>query len=251
MIDFLVTSKARRRLLLLLWSEGACGSASALAERAGIGFASAYRELQAMRRLDLVRTGRQGAALTFTANRAHPLADALMKLLAPARVEPALGPDDAQLRSRLAALGAPVLAAQRTKARPRNVEETLVAGVALAHRDPAIARALPVTFFRQRERIDPERLVELARDRAEKAAVGMFLELTTKVSGDPRFASWARKLRDRRVHTRRPFFYTRAGLLRGKQAPDRSPAAAHRWGYRLDLALPDLQSMFEKAQRGS
>ncbi len=251
MLDYLVTSKARRRLLLLLWVEGAHGSASALADRAGVGFASAYRELQAMRRLDLVSTQREGGALAFAANQAHPMADTLVKLLSPTSLTPTLDPNDAEVRSQLAALGAPVLAEHRKTARGGSVEETLVDGVVLAHRDPAVARAMPVTFFRQRDQVDPDRLLELARDRAEKAAVGMFLDLTTEVSGDRRFAGWARKLRDRRVHTRRPFFYTRGAALRGKQLRDSSPALAHRWGYRFDLALDDLQSMFDKAKRAS
>ncbi len=246
-LDFLVTSKARRRLLLLLWMEDAHGSASALAERAAVGFASAYRELQKMVRLDLVTTDRTDGALEYRANRQHPLANTLMSLLtAPARV---VDSKSSRVRTRLAALGAPVLAEQRKSGNASSLEESLVDGVVLAHQDPAVARTMPVTFFRQRDRVDPHRLAALARSRAEKAALGMFLELTTAVSGDRRFAAWAKRLRDRRVHTQRPFFYTRAASLRGNEMRDLGPALTHRWGYRLDLSLDDLQSMFDKAQR--
>jgi hypothetical protein len=249
MLDFLVTSKARRRLLLLLWSEGASGSASELAERAGVGFASAYRELQAMRRRELVVCERRQAALVFSANHGHPLGSALRALLAHPPVQPADRAGEST-RARLAALGAPVMAKRSPK--PRGpVEESLVAGVALAHKDPAVARALPVAFYRQRDRLDPARLVAAARAHSEKAAVGFYLDLTAQLCGDRRFSAWAKPLRDRRVHTRRPFFYTRAALLQAEGQADHSPAVAHRWGFRLGMTLGDFQSLFDKVQRAS
>ena len=249
MLDFLVTSKARRRLLLLLWSEDVSGSATKLAERAGVGFASAYRELQSMRRLELVVSERRDGALVFSANRRHPLAASLMALLAET------GPsaprrEDTVTRAQVAALGAPVVVARKVKRAPP-VEETLVAGVVLAHRDPAVARSLPVAFFRQADHLDVDRLLTLARERSEKAAVGMFLDLTAALSGDRRFAAWAREFRDRRVHASRPFFHTRAATLQAAAQPDRSPALARRWGFRLDLSLDDFRSLFDKAQRAA
>jgi hypothetical protein len=248
-LDFLVTSKARRRLLVLLWSEDASGSASQLATLADVGFASAYRELQAMRRLELVKTARRDGATSFSANRAHPLAGALERLLVPAEPSTHRRSDDA-VRERVSALGAPVIV-HRTPARQVAVEETLVDGVALAHKDPALARSLPVAFYRQRDHLDPERLATLARASSEKAAVGLFLDLTAKLSGDERFAAWARTLRDRRVHATRPFFYSRAAALQAAAQRDRSPAVARRWGYRLDMDLDDFRSLFEKARRAS
>ncbi|MEO6951368.1 MAG: hypothetical protein ABI321_06105 [Polyangia bacterium] len=251
MLEFLVTSKARRRLLLLLWAEGARGSASELAARAGVGFASAYRELQGMRRLDLVHALRSDGALTFEANTSHPQARALKQLLEVSTPSTASVREAAAVRSRLATLGAPVLARTAKRRSGRSLEELLVDGVELAHRDPAVARTMPVTFFRQRDDVDPDRLAQAARGRSEKAAVGMFLELTTAVSGDRRFSTWAKALRDRRVHVRRPFFHTRSASLRGAEMPDLGPAQAHRWGYRLDLSLADFQSMFDKAARAA
>ena len=249
MLDFLVTSKARRRLLLLLWAEGARGSVSELAARAGVGFASAYRELQAMRRLDLVHALRSHGAVTFEANTGHPQAGPLRQLLEVSPPSTVSERADASVRSRLASLGAPLLARIAKRRAVRPLEELLVDGVELAHRDPAVARTMPVTFFRQRNEVDPVRLALAARDRSEKAAVGMFLELTTAVSGDRRFSAWAAALRDRRVHVRRPFFHTRSALLRPGEMPDLGPAQARRWGYRLDLSLDDFQSMFDKAAR--
>lgn len=158
---------------------------------------------------------------------------------------------DQKTRQRAAALGAPVLAAGAPPRHERAVEQTLVEAVALAHEDPALARSLPVAFYRQRDRVDPQRLVAAARAGAEKAAVGMFLDLTAQVSGDRRFADWARAFRDRRVRLKRPFFYSRAAAAQAATTPDRSPPLARRWGFRLDFALDDFRSLFHKAMRAS
>lgn len=202
-----------------------------------------------MRRHDLVVSERRGGATVFSANRRHPMADALTALTSPAVVRRPTASDDST-RQRLAALGAPVLVGQKTAASGA-VEDTLVSGVALSHRDPAVARALPVAFYRQAADLNPARLAKLARERSEKAAVGFFLELTANLSGDKRFSTWARALRDRRVHARRPFFYTRSAALQAAAQPDRSPSVARRWGFRLDMALDDFRSLFEKAERAT
>jgi hypothetical protein len=248
MLDFLVTANARRRLLLLLWSEAVSGTTTELAARAGVGFASAYRELQAMRRLDLVVHQRRGKATVFSANRQHPLADHLSAILATSAGGPTKR--DESTREQVAALGAPVVV-HRTRQPDRPVEQLLVDGVALAHRDPALARSLPVAFYRQRERLDGDQLAAFARARSEKAALGFYLELTAELSGDHRFRAWARPLKDRRRHRREPFFYTRAAKL---QADTRSPLdepLARRWGFQVGMSVDDFRSLFDKVKRAS
>lgn len=249
MLEFLVTSKARRRMLLLLWQERATGSVAELADAAGVGVASAYRELRAMERLGLVTTERRERDLAYSANWQHPRAAALQLLVTPASPLP-VSAAAKQTRAELAGLGAPVVV-DRPRAPRAEVEALLIEGVVLAHRDPALARSLPVAFFRQRDRLDPKRLASLARSRAEKAAVGLFLELTAEVSGERRFAEWAKPLRDRRVHQQRPFFFTEGGALLEKHTSGRSPSLARHWGYRLDLSLEDFQTLFDKAGRAT
>lgn len=246
MLEFLVTSKVRRRLLLLLWS-GETGSTSELAARAGVGFAGAYRELQAMRRLELVTSERRGAATVFSSNRRHPLADALAALVA-APAPRASEPYEEQVKARVAALGAPVLS-RRAAQKSAPLEDALVDAVALSHKDPALVRSLPVAFYRQKRRIDGDRLAHVARHRGEKAAVGLLLDLTAAISGDRRFAEWAKPLRDRRIRARRPFFHTRAAVLSFSTQRDEGPRVARRWGYRLDVPLDDFSTLFMKARR--
>ena len=49
LLPYLVTSRARRDLLRLLWAERAEGNVSELARMARVSFAAAHRELEAMR----------------------------------------------------------------------------------------------------------------------------------------------------------------------------------------------------------
>lgn len=245
MLGYLVTSKARRRLLDLLWGQGAHGSVTELAKRAGVGFANAYRELHAMKRLGLAISARQVGAESFRANAAHPLAGALRALVA----APSAGTPDVEAertRGRLRALGAP-LAAEPGRLDGSPVEEVLARGVALARRDPAVARALPLCFWKSRDRIGPQRLRGAARSLGERQAVGFFLALTAQLSGDRRLAEWSRLFRDRRRRVVQDLFLVPAGSrFQGRLAEERTPAVARRWGFRMNMDLESFRSLFDR-----
>jgi hypothetical protein len=257
-LDFLVTSKARRRVLQLLF-RGQCGSASTFAERASIGFASAYRELHAMRDLGLVTSERENGAEVFRLDAAHPLAEPLRALVLgaaqagrPGEGRPDEGrPDEGQARVRrqLRALGAPL---QVDAAEPPedSVEKVLVEGVRLAHQDPAVARSLPVCLYALREVLDAGVLQRQALALSEKRALGFFLDLTAALSGDRRFSSWARPLRDRRCTATRDFFHGVPDTALHREAARRNtPAPARRWHYRMNMNLDAFASTFRKFAR--
>jgi hypothetical protein len=245
MLDFLVTSTARRRLMHLLWGRGDAGSTSQLAELAGVGYASAYRELRSMEALGLVVSERQGGAQVYRANQSHALADALRALVT-ASVPSAAEHPDRQVRGQLAALGAPV---QHEPVEPPRgpVEDTVVRGVHLAHHDPDVARTLPVLLYRQRDRLDPARLHRHAVQLGEKRSLGFFLDLTAELSGDRRFAAWATTLRDRRCKAPHAFFHAASRSRRQHRlAEERTPPVARRWGLRMNMDVNAFRSTFEK-----
>src|SRR5262249_49168876 len=246
MLQLLVTSRARRRLLQLLWGEGARGSAAELAEKAGVGFASAYRELKAMGRYQVVASSHEGGKDVYAANLEHADADVLRRL---ATSRPRMAPPRDEradtLRRSLRAMGAP-LAVEPTTEKEALDEGTLVDGVKLARRDPVVARALPVCVWHQRDRVDPDRLVAAAREKGEKQALGFFLELTGQLSGDRRFARWAKSLRDRRVTSVHDFFDFPAAYGSQKLAKQRTPRVAEKWGFRLNMDLETFDSLFRK-----
>lgn len=249
MLDFLVTSKARRRLLQLLF-RGESGSVTALAERASIGFASAYRELRAMQALDLVTSERDQGAEVFRVNAAHPLADAI-RALATAPTRPVANDEGRRVRRQLRALGAPLLE-DVPEVPCGEVEDVVVRGVRLAHRDPAVARALPVCLYSLRDRLRPDRFHEYALKLGEKRALGFFLDLTATLSGDRRFSVWARGLKDRRCSAQKDFFHGVPRTALEREAARRStPRPARRWGYRMNMNLDAFASIFAKFADGA
>jgi hypothetical protein len=250
-LQYLVASKARRRLLTLLWGDGAHGSASQLAELAGVRFAGAYRELRGMLRHQLVNSTHVGGVEIYAANLDHPDADLLRRLVATGPVlTPPRGDEADAVRANLRALGAP-LRVPATDAPPSRREETLLAGVKLARRDPVVARAIPLCLWHQRDTLDPERLVSTAREQGEKHSLGFFLELTSELSGDRRFARWSRGLKDRRVRTKSDFFHrptTKASAELGRR---NKFSVAHRWGFTMTADIDSFRSLFDKFAHAS
>jgi hypothetical protein len=241
---YLVTSRARRQLLRRLWADGASGNVSALARAAGVSFAAAHRELEAMKAADLAVAERDGVATVYRANLAHPQADLLTALLTatpPAHADS----DEQRLRGGLAALGAP-LGGPVPRNRHLPPEEVLADGLVLAHRSPTVARVLPVAFWRQRGKLDYERLEREATLRNERQALGFYLELTGQLGGDRRLVRRASGLRDGRRTALRPFFSGGRGSFALAAARQKSPAVARRWGFLMNMELESFARTFRK-----
>jgi hypothetical protein len=255
-----VTSAARRELLRILWRDGAIGTVSELARLSGVAFASAYRELNAMKQVGLVSVERSaGASEIFRANRASPVAAAIETLVGHATRRGAAGvaarkeapPEDDELRRRLRTLGAPLLV-DAAPARGAPPPELVIAeGARLARRDATLARALPVVIWRQREHLDWDRLRHEGRRVGEKHALGFFVELTGELGGDARLADEAAPLRDRRVRQLHDFFVGQKSAYERRLAELHTPAAARRWGFRMNQELESFVSTFQKAEDAS
>lgn len=246
MLEYLVTSKARRRLLDVLWRQGATGPAAQLAAVAGVGFASAYRELQAMQAQGLAEVERKGRAQVYRANSSHPQADAFRAVVAAEGSRTTTDPSARKLRGQLRALGAP-LQAESPEPSPGPIEETVARGARLAHRDPDVARTLPVCLYVNRGTLDVGRLRQYARQFGEKRSLGFLLELTADLSGDEEFRAWASLLRDHRDKLPRDFFYSATRSRRGRRvSEERTPPAARRWHWRMNMDQDAFRSTFEK-----
>ena len=84
-----------------------------------------------------------------------------------------------------------------------------------------------VAIWRQRDKLDYERLERAATLRDERQALGFYLELTGQLGGDRRLVRRASGLRDRRRTALRPFFNALgADLRRAMDAAGGSGAAA-------------------------
>lgn len=250
MLQFFVTAPARRRLFQLVWAEDGRGTAAELAEATGVGFASAYRELKAMVRYDLAVSTREEGRDVYRANLDHPEHEVLRRLATSKPLSRA--PDDAQarqVRRALRDLGAPLAGEGVAHATSESVESTLVGGVKLARRDPTVARVLPVAFWKQRDRVDPERLAQAVREKGERQATGFVLALTSKLSGDRRFARWSPAFRDHRVTALGDFFELPSSRTESALAARRTPALARSWGFRMNMDLESFASTFDRFAR--
>jgi hypothetical protein len=248
LLSYLVTSRARRDLLRLLWVERAVGSVSDLARRARVSFAAAHRELEAMRAEGLASSERAGRTLAYRASREHPQSALVQRLLkggtAAARTAPPATGD--RVRGWLAAAGAPLLVSHRLTGRVPSLEKVLAQALTLSHDDATVARVLPLVFWAQRDRLDYVRLVREATRLNERQALGFFLELTGRLARDHRFASLSNRLRDRRRSRVRPFFAGPHGRMALAAAREKTPRLARRWGYLMNLGLESFASAFAK-----
>jgi hypothetical protein len=248
LLSYLVTSRARRELLRLLWGARAAGSVSALARRAGVSFAAAHRELVAMRAAALARTERAGAAVVYSANFASAHAGLLRKLVDESATRPQSLPagDAERVRFWLSAAGAPLLVSRPARGPRPPIEAVLAEGVALSHSDAAVARVLPLVLWRHRDTLDHKELVRQASLRNESQALGFFLELTGMLGNERRLKERAQLLRDGRRTRTRPFFARVTGRRELALARMRTPALARRWGYWMNMDLESFASTFAK-----
>jgi hypothetical protein len=221
-LEYLVTSRARRELLRRLWLDGDSGNVSQLARSCRLSFATAHHELEAMKAAGLALAERRGTSLEYRANRRHPQADSLLSLLTPAAHGPVLSEE---------AIG---------ELRP-SPEDVLIDTLVLSHEDEGVALAIPAALWRQRDELDYGRLVRAATRRNERHALGFYLQLTSQLSGDPRFRRRAIFLRDRRRTMTRPFFTS------GTQWSGNPLPLARRWGFLLSVELARFAAAFKRS----
>lgn len=241
-LQYLVTSKVRRRLFVLLWREKQRGSVSELAELADVSFSNAHAELKAMRQYELVRSQRETGKEVFFVNREHPHATLLEKLAATdSAVPPAPRARDEELRGKLVALGAPLRGVSRVDVADDDAVPTLVAAVELARRDAVVARSLPVCLWKHRARFGPNTLAALSLSPEDKHALAFLLQLAGELGGDRRLVRRVEVLRDERLTQVRPFF--RGSAARG--TPLRFDLAK-KWSFALNVDRESFQSLFRK-----
>jgi hypothetical protein len=249
MLEYLVTSEVRRKLLRVLWADRLAGAVSELARLAGVGFASAHAELRQMEVAGLASSKREGNAVVYRARREHPQAHLLEELLGAPNHKTTLhdlthGTEhDTQLN--LVAWGAPLGLSGSPHLR-LSLEATLARGLKLAHENATVCRALPVVFFKGRQQLVLDRLRFLASRLGEEQTLGFFLDLTSELSGDTRFHQFARKLADRRFSQTRDFFEKKGGRYAQALAEANTPKVAKKWRLRMNMGLDSFETLFRK-----
>ncbi|MFH1437757.1 MAG: hypothetical protein ABIJ56_18765 [Pseudomonadota bacterium] len=248
MLNYLVQSGIRRKLLVVLWRGKEKGSVSDLARMAGVSFAGAYGELKSMEGTGLARSSRVGSATVYQADTSHPQAGILRMLMRTGgKSEKACtGSQDRMTRAWLAGLSAPLIIDAPESKRPPGIEKVIAAGLRLAHRDASVARSLPVCIWRNRHRLDPEKLKVEARRAGETQAMGLFLDLTAELAKDTQLREWSRRMRDRRIRRTSDFFPATGSVYGRRLAEANSPPVALRWHYRMNIGMDSFESLFKK-----
>jgi hypothetical protein len=248
MFEYLVTSSTRRKLLKLLWDARREGSAADFARWAGVAFAGAHKELQAMEEAGMVETSWLEGKRVYRAAHKHPLASVLKALVQDRGQDLATG-SEPSLRFRLAQLGMPVTASGVTTDEAWPLEATLAEACVLAREDASVARAMPVLLDRYRTRLDFDRLERECRARGEKHAMGFFLDLTGVLAGDRALRDTARRFRDHRRRKATPFF--RNPATRSKELLQlKTPQLARDWTWLMNMSMDSFRDTFVKSRHG-
>lgn len=223
------------------------GSVSDLARLAGVAFSAAYRELDAMRAAGLAGVERVGTELVYRAETDHPQAELLRRLAADegGREARKRARRSEKVRAWLASVGAP-LGSDALKGPTPPVELVVAEALSLSHRDATVARVLPLVLWRQRSRLDLDRLLREATRRDERQALGCFLELAGQLGGESDLVEAARAMRDKRRKKARMFFAGPHGPRALAATRRNTPKQALRWGYLMNMGLDSFRSTFEK-----
>jgi hypothetical protein len=107
---------------------------------------------------------------------------------------------------------------------------------------------LPVFLWRVRDQIDLAKLAAEAKKRNSAAALGYFLELTSKLRPWNAVKGPLATLRPH-AHPRRPVFFfhkTAANPFEAMVAKERTPAEALRWGLLTGTPTDSFESYFQK-----
>lgn len=244
-LEYLVPSRTRRRLLATLWAHPQGLSMRALSREAGVTYSAAHRELSHMAQAELVQTQSDGKALLRKWNYQNPAAKRLKRMLSTTPSQPRGEQDSDTLYWNLKRWGAPLMEAG-TPGQRLSLEETLARALSLARHRSEVARVWPVVFAKNRSETNLERLAALANRLGQKMALGFFLALSGRLLDDHTLSRTASRLRDGRYKKVEDFFRMDRGERARELAERNTPALAKRWLYRMNMPLESFESTFRK-----
>jgi Fe2+ or Zn2+ uptake regulation protein len=246
MLNYLVTSKTRRNLLKLLWLDSVSGTASELANKSGVAFAGAYKELKAMAESGLATLEWRNGRNVYSANRSHPMANLLHKML---KYKDSGNSDDldenAKLKENLAFLGMPVNARKTPPESTERLESLIAKASNLAASDASVARAFPVFLRKVSPDLDFDVLKLESRKLGNKHRVGFFLDLAGDLGQDRALKNAAKDFFDSRNKLQKPFFMNPSKYSL-KLAEERTPDLARKWGWSMNMGLDAFESTYRK-----
>jgi hypothetical protein len=237
MLHYLIRSRARRVMLGLLWLNKRSGSVSDLAGEASLSFRSAHKELNEMLRAGLAVRKQQGNSTLFSARTDHPSARHLLAILksGPGKADQVAPVADTRTIGWLSSIGAPLLERPDSKGQPP-LESVLALGCELAHRDEKVLRIMPISIWKNWDKLEPERLAAESHRLGQKHAMGFLIELAGALAGSKDLARAALPFRDRRRKTAQPFLMGVPRHSKTGGSMDTTASIAERWQFTLSLS---------------
>lgn len=237
----LLQCETRSKLLHSLLVERRCGSVSEMARRCRLSPRAVGREVEHLEALSLVSVTGMGANLQVEADWNHPACGLLAQLFTLAPTQQA--EDAGRLRASMAAYGAPLVGVEPSA--HFSFEETLIKGLAAARQDGTILRVLPVLLAKHHREVDWVALKEEARRARLKAELGLLLDLTGRVLGDPSLHKQAEDLKDRR-RTRMHYYPEVKNRFEKQLAEAATPSVAREWGFFMNMSEDSVHSTLSK-----
>ena len=232
----LFPGKARRAVLESLFSQaGNRQTMSELARRAKLTPRSVAVEVQKLEKAGLVHVEPIGSAHVVRPVATHPAMKALAALLKalqkPHPMHPRRAVSAAAVRESLTAYGAPLPEEPTASLR---LPEALLQGLELARHDATLLRTLPVVVALHARDLDWDELRDRARRMRLTPELGMLLDLTAEVAGEPALHEHASSFWDGRRRRQR-YFPELKSEYEMELARRRTPPVVARWGFLMNM----------------
>lgn len=245
----LLTSSVRSRLVEWIVSHaGDDIGISTFARQNGFTARAVVKEVENLESLEVLTRRRVGREDRLSANPRSGVLRALSELVQElGNLKNAHVGDDEVVRNALVAWGAPLV---RTTTADESspemlLEEAIISGLDVGKRDATLLRSLPVALVKNRQHLDLDVLVELARERRLAPELGMLLELTGRLAGWPALSQCTEKLRDGR-RTKNRFFFQPRNRFEERAIREQTPEFARRWGFWLNMDTEMFRSTMKQ-----
>ncbi len=142
--------------------------------------------------------------------------------------------------------GAPLGNAPEAPSRDLSFEEGVAGALAFSRTNPTVARVLPIFIARNVQHFSNfTRLKEVVIRARQEKTFGFFLDVTSVLTGDARYARLAAKFKkDNQVED---FFVTmKPGKYRNRVLARNTPDVAKKWFFRINMPIDSFQSIFDK-----
>jgi hypothetical protein len=244
-MDIFFTGIRGRLLRMILQNRQ--GSTADFARLLKSSYGATHRELQTLLQSGIVTAERFGNLCRFSPNQEHPSfvpLKELLRVVGSGHGSAAKQANSRQLRSRLAALGAP-LSTDATAKQPLEAEKTIALAIKSSHGDAELLRVLPHVIQTNCDNLDWETLKQEASTLGERNSLGFILELTYALYRNKQMLEMAKGLRDARYKKRR-YYQPHLTHYEAQLARKNSIHLAKKWNYWLNMGLDSFEAIKDK-----